>query len=544
MPNTVEPDQVKANPSTAHETAVEAFDAEPVNSKARQSLYVARKKIHPKRANGFYRKLKWWIMLVTLGIYYLTPWLRWDRGLGAPDQAVLVDLANRRFYFFFIEIWPHEFFYVAGMLVMAGIGLFLVTAILGRAWCGYACPQTVWVDLFLVVERFFEGDRNARIKLDSAPWTLSKLSKRTAKHIVWLFIGVATGGAWIFYFADAPKLAADLVTLQAPSVAYITIAILTATTYIFGGHMREQVCTYMCPWPRVQAAMLDEHSLTVTYNAWRGEPRSRHMKRQRSEGVPVGDCVDCNACVAVCPMGIDIRDGQQMECITCALCIDACDGVMEKLGLERGLIAYSTLEDYTHNMQLAGAYGSVEEITSTDAYSRITPSRVRGAAGRLVDEVRSMSWRSVLRPRTFAYAAIFGSVGLALLTVLAMRETLELSILHDRNPRFVILSDGSTRNGYEIRIMNKRSETRTFLVETDGLPNAQLTTASNRGRPQSSLMVQVAPDRIQGIRVFVTIPPRLLKQENTNFSFRVTAQGDEDMVSTTTQFVAPEGALQ
>jgi cytochrome c oxidase accessory protein FixG len=259
------------------------------------------------------------------GIYYLTPWIRWDRGPYAPDQAVLVDLANRRFYFFFIEIWPQEFYYVAGLLVMAGVGLFLVTSTVGRAWCGYTCPQTVWVDLFLVVERAIEGDRNARIKLDAAPWTASTSSrKRVFQARDLAVIGVATGGAWIFYFADAPTLAADFVTLQAPPVAYITVAILTATTYVFGGLMREQVCTYMCPWPRIQAAMLDEHSLTVTYNDWRGEPRSRHAKKAR-RGQQAGDCVDCNACVVVCPMGIDIRDGQQLECITCALCIDACD---------------------------------------------------------------------------------------------------------------------------------------------------------------------------------------------------------------------------
>ncbi|MEO0922935.1 MAG: cytochrome c oxidase accessory protein CcoG, partial [Pseudomonadota bacterium] len=328
----------------------ETFDVQPVNSKEHRELYKSREKIHPKRAIGTFRLFKWAVMAVTLGIYYFTPWIRWDRGPFAPDQAVLVDLANRRFYFFFIEVWPQEFFYIAGLLVMAGIGLFLVTSTVGRAWCGYTCPQTVWVDLFLVVERFFEGDRNARIKLDSAPLSPSKLAKRSAKHTAWLLIAVATGGAWIFYFADAPTLFVDVFTGNAPFVAYATIATLTATTYVFGGLMREQVCTYMCPWPRVQAAMLDEHSLTVTYNDWRGEPRSRHQKRERAVGNPVGDCVDCNACVAVCPMGIDIRDGQQLECITCALCIDACDGVMGKLGLEKGLISYATLADYNANM--------------------------------------------------------------------------------------------------------------------------------------------------------------------------------------------------
>src|SRR5690606_13844123 len=304
--------------------------------------------------------------------------------------AVLIDLANRRFYFFFIEIWPQEFFLVAGLLVMAGLGLFLLTSTIGRAWCGYTCPQTVWVDLFLAVERAIEGDRNARIRLDQGPWTARKLALRAAKHAIWLAIGVATGGAWIFYFADAPALLADFVSGQAAPVAYITVALLTATTYVFGGLMREQVCTYMCPWPRIQAAMLDEHSLTVTYNDWRGEPRSRHARRAQAAGTPVGDCVDCNACVAVCPMGIDIRDGQQLECITCALCIDACDGVMDKIGKERGLISYATLTDYNAAMGQATAGGQ----------RPITPSLVRGADGRLLKGLTAIRLTTILRPRT------------------------------------------------------------------------------------------------------------------------------------------------
>src|SRR5262245_2405244 len=357
-----------------NELEVERLDAEAVNSaRTRAPLYAPRKKIFPKRASGNFRRFKWLVMAVTLGIYYLTPWLRWDRGPYAPDQAVLVDLAHRRFYFFFIEIWPQEFFYVAGLLMMAGVGLFLVTSTVGRAWGGYTCPQTVWVDLFLVIERWAEGDRNARIKLDAAPWTFDKLRKRLLKHAIWLMIAVATGGAWIFYFADAPTLFVDVFTGNAAAVAYSTIAILTATTYVFGGLMREQVCTYMCPWPRIQGAMLDEHSLTVTYNDWRGEPRSRHAKKALAAGQSVGDCVDCNACVAVCPMGIDIRDGQQFECITCALCIDACDAVMDKVGKERGLIAYATLSDYNSNMALATGGGA----------HPVDPNVVRDAEGKL-----------------------------------------------------------------------------------------------------------------------------------------------------------------
>ncbi|MEO0930694.1 MAG: 4Fe-4S binding protein, partial [Pseudomonadota bacterium] len=205
-----------------------------MSSTENQPLYAAREPIFPRRVKGFYRNLKWWVMAVTLGIYYLTPWIRWDRGPNLPDQAVLVDMANRRFYFFWIEIWPHEFYFVAGLLIMAGLGLFLFTSALGRVWCGYTCPQTVWTDLFILVERWIEGDRNARVRLWNEKWSPRKIRLRLTKWTVWLLISVATGGAWVFYFADAPTLAYNLATLQAPAVAWITIGILTATTFIFG----------------------------------------------------------------------------------------------------------------------------------------------------------------------------------------------------------------------------------------------------------------------------------------------------------------------
>jgi cytochrome c oxidase accessory protein FixG len=305
-----------------------------------QKLYAAREPVFPKRVSGQFRNLKWIIMIVTLGIYYVTPWIRFDRGPNLPDQAVLLDLANRRFFFFWIEIWPHEFYFVAGLLIMAGLGLFLFTSALGRVWCGYACPQTVWTDLFFAVERWIEGDRNARLRLWRANWDFKKFRLRVTKYIAWLLIAVATGGAWVFYFADAPTLLVDLLTGQAAFVAYATIGILTATTFVFGGFMREQICIYACPWPRIQAAMMDEDTITVAYREWRGEPRGKGKSRD-----DLGDCIDCNACVNVCPVGIDIRDGQQLECITCALCIDACDDVMAKIGKPRGLIDYMALSD-------------------------------------------------------------------------------------------------------------------------------------------------------------------------------------------------------
>ncbi|GGB02022.1 cytochrome c oxidase accessory protein CcoG [Brucella endophytica] len=495
-----------------------------------QSLYAARKKIYPKRASGTFRQIKWLVMAITLCIYYLAPWIRWDRGPYAPDQAMLVDLANRRFYFFFIEIWPQEFVLIAGLLVMAGAGLFLITSVAGRAWCGYACPQTVWVDLFLVVERAVEGDRNARMKLDQAPWTSGKIGKKLVKHLIWIVIGVATGGAWIFYFADAPTLARDFVLGQASPVAYFTVAILTSTTYILGGFMREQVCNYMCPWPRIQAAMLDEDSLTVTYNAWRGEPRSRGTKKSAAAGILAGDCVDCDACVVVCPQGIDIRNGQQMECITCALCIDACNNVMDKLGKERGLISYATLVDYQHNMDLATANGTTP----------IAPALVRTPQGKLTEKLRHFRLGHILRPRTIIYFSVWMLVGVGILTALVGRTRLELSVLHDRNPQFVTLSDGSIRNGYTVKILNMVPQPRAFTISIAGLPDAVMSAPDAAKAADGTLDVEAAPDRVHTFRVFVAAPAGSLKEEMTPFEFHVAEKGGTESAAYKAIFNAPE----
>lgn len=532
-------------PESAPESGIpERIDVVPVNSRENRALYEARKRIHPKRAKGTFRNFKWLVMLVTLGIYYITPWLRWDRGPYAPDQAVLVDLASRRFYFFFIEVWPQEFFYIAGLLVMAGIGLFWVTSTVGRAWCGYSCPQTVWVDLFLVVERFFEGDRNARIKLDAAEMSFSKVSKRFAKHTVWLLIGIATGGAWIFYFADAPTLFVDFFTGQAAGVAYVTVAILAATTYVFGGLMREQVCTYMCPWPRIQAAMLDENSLTVTYNDWRGEPRSRHQKKQKAEGTPVGDCVDCNACVVVCPMGIDIRDGQQLECITCALCIDACDGVMDKLGLERGLISYTTLSKYDENMTLAGAVRVEKGGETVWDKSGIVPENIRTAAGILSDKIALTRIGSIVRPRTILYALIYAGIGLAMLTVLVMRDRLDVNVGHDRNPLFVKLSDGAIRNGYELKIRNMKAQPRRFRVTVKGL-GLVTTRLAGEDEPQGeTFWLNVAPDKTRAVHVFIQVPAERIAATQMPFQFVVDEIGGKERALKPAKFEAPMESVE
>ena len=492
-------------------------EARAVNAGAKAkgiSLYAARAKIFPKAVSGDFRRLKWLVMAVTLAIYYLTPWLRWDRGPNAPDQAVLVDFAHRRFYFFFIEIWPQEFIYVAGLLVMAGVGLFLVTSVVGRAWCGYTCPQTVWTDLFLAIERFFDGDRNAQMRLDAAPWSLNKLARRLAKHAVWILVAIATGGAWIFYFADAPTLARNFLTGQAPFIAYATVAVLTATTYVFGGLMREQVCIYMCPWPRIQAAMLDEDSLVVTYNDWRGEPRNRGAKKAAALGLEVGDCVDCNACVAVCPTGIDIRDGQQLECITCALCIDACNSVMEKIGKPRDLISYSTLRDYSHNMALA----------TGDTPGVIRPSRVHAADGSLLDGLKHFSWRTFVRPRTLIYLLAWSAIGVAMLYFLLTRDRLQLNVLHDRNPVAVTLSDGSIRNGYTVKLLNMIPEPRTIRLSVSGLPGATLTVAEMPEASGRSVDVAVEPDKLKSLHVFVSQHPQFVQKGQTRFHMQASDQ--------------------
>jgi len=355
-----------------------------------------------------------------------------------------------------------------------------------------------------------EGDRNRRMKLDKTPYGPEKIAKRTLKHTIWILIAVSTGGAWIFYFADAPTLFVDLFTGDAATFAYGTVAFLTFTTYTLGGHMREQICTYMCPWPRIQGAMLDEHSLTVTYNDWRGEPRSRHQKKSAEEGKSVGDCVDCNACVAVCPMGIDIRDGQQLECITCALCIDACDTVMDRLGRDRGLISYTTLNDYNHNMELA-----------QDAQGRIAPEKVHTKDGRITDTARRTNWRSIVRPRTMVYFAIWALIGLAMVWHVADRSRLDLNILHDRNPRFVTLSDGSIRNGYTIKILNMMPEPRTVRLSLEGLPGATMTMPGAADAPRQSLFLDAEPDRLRTQRIFVRAVPGSVEGAVADITFHV-----------------------
>lgn len=473
--------------------------------KAAQPLYAARIKVHPKAVSGLYRTIKWTVLCLCLLVYYGAPWLRWGRGPAAPDQAILIDMPGRKAYFFMIEIWPQEVYFLTGLLVLAAIILFLVTSLFGRLWCGYACPQTVWTDLFMLVERWIEGDRNARIKLDAAPTSPSKIAKRAAKHASWILIAMATGGAWVLYFADAPTLISEIFTGKASFTQYFFIGLFTATTYLLAGHAREQVCTYMCPWPRFQSAMLDDQSYVVTYEGWRGEPRGKLAKKPDGSDpwAGRGDCVDCNSCVATCPTGIDIRDGQQLECIGCGLCVDACNVVMDKVGRPRDLIRFDTLSN-----QQARARGE-------------TPTH------------------HFIRPRTILYAVVLAVVGSVMLAALLLRTTLELNILRDRNPLFVTLVDGRIRNAYTVHILNKTHDQQKYVLRISGVPEAVISTIEVE-TPSDAIELSAKPDAVASERVFVTAPLSVLKNAaSTKIRFRLDSADGRGSTSYESVFLAP-----
>jgi cytochrome c oxidase accessory protein FixG len=463
-------------------------------------LYKPRVPIHPKLVHGRWRAIKWALLVATLAIYYVTPWLRWERPNGLPDQAVLVDFTGGRFYFFGLQLWPQEVYFITGLLVIAALSLFLVTALFGRLWCGYACPQTVWTDLFIHVERLFEGDRNARLRLDAAPWSFDKLWRKAGKHAVWLGVAFGTGGAWIFYFHDAPTLLPAFWTGQAPFTAYFFCGLLTATTYVFAGHMREQVCTYMCPWPRIQGAMLDDHSLQVTYRYDRGEPRGAHKKGADWTGR--GDCIDCHQCVVVCPMGIDIRDGAQLECINCGLCIDACDEIMAKVERPKGLIAYDT--DAAVAARQAGR-----------------PARYR-----------------FLRGRTAYYAVALAVVSGLMVWGLATRQPLALHALRDRNPTFVRLHDGTIRNGYTLKIANHGFQPAPVDIRFTGVPEARVTRPGETAA--ETLRVTVAPNQVEAVRVFVSARPEGLTAQSLPGAFEI--HSGAAAARARTVFLSPPGS--
>ena len=458
-------------------------------------LYARRAQVYPRKVSGRFRRIKWAALTGLLGLYYILPWVRWDRGGGAPDQAVLVDLNHERGYFFFIEIWPQEVYYLTGILVLAAVGLFLATSLAGRVWCGYACPQTVWTDLFMWVERRIEGDRGARIRRDKQPWSAGKAARKAAKHSAWLVIAFLTGGAWIMYFVDAPTVVVDFFVGAASETTYFFVGLFTATTYLLAGMAREQVCTFMCPWPRFQAAMLDEDSLVVTYNKVRGEPRGPHRKGQ--EWGEAGHCIDCKQCVAVCPTGIDIRDGLQLECIGCGLCVDSCNDIMAKVGLPPNLIAF-------------------------DTERRMAQRSAR----------QPLTYR-LIRPRTVLYFFMLLGVAGLMVFALATRDDQGVNVLHDRT-LFVQLSSGAIQNSYDLKVLNKARTTRNFDLTVEGLPRARIVVVGRSIKPAAHVSVSAPPDGLGEYRLHVRAPAASVIAPETKIRFVVTsAEGGRTVRETT-----------
>ena len=377
-------------------------------------FFEAKKRLYPQNVKGRFRGLKWGLNFVFLLIYCLSSFIRFNRGEGAPNQAILIDLPNSKAYFFAIEIYPQEVYYLAGILILAAVILFFITSLFGRIWCGYACFQTVWTDIFIALERLFQGDRNARIILDRKK-NFEKFYKKSLTHLSWIIVSILTGYSFTCYFNDSILLTKNIFEGQISLTILWWILGIASATYIMAGFAREHVCTYMCPYSRFQSAMFDKNTLIITYDAKRGEQRG---KMQHGEDFKNrGHCIDCKQCVVVCPTGIDIRNGLQMECIACGLCVDACDDIMTKIGLPKGLIRYDTLANLAN------------------------PSKENKF--------------KILKPRTFFYTTIIVIVSGLMLRSLINKSTLETTLIPDRNPIFVTLSNGDIRNGYNLKIMNK-----------------------------------------------------------------------------------------
>ncbi len=420
------------------------------------TLVEKRISIYPRSVRGQFRSIKWSILGLAYGVYFLLPWLRWERNVG-PDQAVLFDIGARNFYLFDLVVHAQDLFWLAGLLMIAALLLFFVTGIAGRVFCGYFCFQTLWTDLFMLVERLVQGDRVARIRLDKGPWDINRILRKSGTHLLWLVAAFWTGLTFTLYWENAPQLLVDWFTGKAPFAAYATTLFLTATTYVMAGLAREQVCTYMCPYARFQAVMFDEDTRIVAYDIGRGEGAggrhkvTRELKRQQQrQKVGAGDCIDCGYCVQVCPTGIDIRNGLQVQCIGCALCIDACDTIMSSLGWGQSLIGY------TSEKQAAGK-----------------TSRI---------------WK----PKTIAYGllllAAIGSLGWSV----GHQSPVEISVIQVRQPLFVRLSDGRVQNSYEVHLENKTNEAIDLAIMIRGLAGAELDIGrlrSVRLQPQHSLRI-------------------------------------------------------
>ncbi|NCA69072.1 MAG: cytochrome c oxidase accessory protein CcoG [Sphingobacteriia bacterium] len=444
--------------------------------------------IHAKRLAGRWRTIKWVAASVWL-VYFLGPYVRWD-----GRQAVLFDIPNRQYHLFGATVLPQDFWMLALLLLFFAIMLAVVTALVGRVWCGFFCFQTVWTDVYTWIEEKLEGTPPQRRKLDQAPLSINKLRIKTVKHLLWILIGFLTGFSFIAWFTDAPALWSDFFSGSANPAAYVTVALFTIGTYVLAGFLREQTCFWLCPYARIQGVMLDKTTIVPTYDAQRGEPRGRVKRGETESSRTLGDCVDCNQCVAVCPTGVDIRHGQQEGCITCALCIDACDQVMDKIGRPRGLIRYASLDELEGLLQKP----------------------------------------LLLRPRVWVYSAIMGAALIGILYGLSSLAAIDLKVLHERAPLFVRLSDGSIQNKYTLKILNKMPEelaVRISVTGPDGL------TVMGAEEP-----VLITPGGVTPSVVFVKMPRQSLAAEQMPIMFQVEAtRPTGEIVSTTREsvFISP-----
>ncbi|MCH8497546.1 MAG: cytochrome c oxidase accessory protein CcoG [Marinobacter sp.] len=447
-------------------------------------LYASREKIYVKEITGVFQKIRFFSLLGLMGMYFLFVWLQLN---GQP--LIHFDLPERQFHLYGATFWPQDFILLSGMLIIAAFGLFFVTTLFGRVWCGYTCPQTVWTFIFMWVEERIEGSRNQRMKLDKAPNSAVKLAKKSTKHALWLLIALATGLTFVGYFYPIRELIVDLFTLQANGWAYFWVGFFTVATYLNAGWMREQVCLYMCPYARFQSVMFDANTRVVSYDPNRGEPRGGRRKDANVSELGLGDCIDCGQCVQVCPTGIDIRDGLQYECIGCALCIDACDDVMEKMNYPKGLIRYTT------------------------------ENELEGRTSKL------------LRPRTFGYGAVLALMIGAVVVTLVNRVPLQFDVLRDRGSLYQMNNQGFIENSYTLKIINMSEVPHTYELSVHGLPTAELIS-------QNQITVAAGEDRL--LAAVVQVDPAMLEQTNNSLVFRVKSLTDPNVSrDTESRFLAP-----
>ena len=455
------------------------------------SLYASHEKIYPRSVQGRYATLRWAAVWFTQIIFYGLPWLSWN-----GRQAVLFDLAARKFHLFGVVLWPQDFIYLAGLLVIAALSLFFFTAVAGRLWCGYACPQTVYTEIFMWVERHIEGDRAAQMKLDAGPWTPRKVGLKAAKHTVWVTLSLFTGFTFIGYFAPIRELFGQILALQVGPWQIFWGLFYSVATWGNAGFMREQVCKYMCPYARFQGAMFDRDTMVITYDAQRGEPRGSRSKKADPASLGLGSCIDCTLCVQVCPTGIDIRNGQQYECIGCAACIDVCDDVMDRMGYARGLVRYATQRAID-----------------------------RGLDG------RSML-RRVLRPRVIAYATILLVLTGALVGSLVTRNPLRVDLIRDRHALARVVEDGDIENTYRIHFMNASERTLQLVLQVQGLPQLRIA---------GDTAFEVAPASNRAVPLNLRIPSGAASAGSHTVQITITDRNDPAMtLNETTTFRLPQ----